>query len=202
MIPFGRYPTRSLSSLGAEAALLALDDAGLSILDIQALYCGNLMEAHLMVGQRILREIGQTGVPVVNTANACATGATAAPGCGTVSLFNNGFNASAGRDTETALQAGLGCDDRRTIVGGRWEHDFDNQTTWRTQFVFDDRNMQAGLARLLERVSDPRPALREIGERMVASTIHNFETETAPDGTKWAPLSEKYRDGDEYRPSH
>jgi len=77
MIPFGRYPTRSLSSLGAEAALLALDDAGLSILDIQALYCGNLMEAHLMVGQRILREIGQTGVPVVNTANACATGATA-----------------------------------------------------------------------------------------------------------------------------
>jgi acetyl-CoA acetyltransferase len=30
-----------------------------------------------MVGQRILQEIGQTGVPVVNTANACATGATA-----------------------------------------------------------------------------------------------------------------------------
>src|SRR5258708_38376948 len=77
MIPFGRYPTRSLASLGAEAALLALDDAGLRILDMQALYCGNLMEAHLMVGQRILREIGQTGIPVVNTANACATGATA-----------------------------------------------------------------------------------------------------------------------------
>jgi acetyl-CoA acetyltransferase len=77
MIPFGRYPTRSLASLGADAALLALDDAGLRILDMQALYCGNLMEAHLMVGQRILREIGQTGIPVVNTANACATGATA-----------------------------------------------------------------------------------------------------------------------------
>jgi acetyl-CoA acetyltransferase len=30
-----------------------------------------------MVGQRILQEIGQTGIPVVNTANACATGATA-----------------------------------------------------------------------------------------------------------------------------
>jgi acetyl-CoA acetyltransferase len=77
MIPFGRYPTRALASLGAEAALLALDDAGLGIRDIQALYCGNLMEAHLMVGQRILREIGQTGIGVVNTANACATGATA-----------------------------------------------------------------------------------------------------------------------------
>jgi acetyl-CoA acetyltransferase len=30
-----------------------------------------------MPGQRILQEIGQTGVPVVNVANACATGATA-----------------------------------------------------------------------------------------------------------------------------
>src|SRR6267142_1902141 len=69
----------------------------------------------------------------------CATGATAALGCGTVALFNNGFNGP--RDTETAVQAGLGRNDRRTIVGGRWEHDFDNQTTWRNQFVFDDRNI-------------------------------------------------------------
>lgn len=71
----------------------------------------------------------------------CATGATAALGCGTVRLFNNGFNATAGTDTETAVQAGLGRNDRRTIVGGRWEHDFDNATTWRNQFVFDDRNI-------------------------------------------------------------
>ncbi len=77
----------------------------------------------------------------------CATGATAALGCGTVSLFNNGFNArplpagAADKDTETAVQAGLGRNDRRTIIGGRWEHDFDNQTTWRNQFVFDDRNI-------------------------------------------------------------
>ncbi|MTV12792.1 MULTISPECIES: TonB-dependent receptor [Bradyrhizobium] len=71
----------------------------------------------------------------------CTTGATAAPGCATVTLFNNGFNAAAGTDKETAVQAGLGRDDRRTIVGGRWEHDFDNQITWRNQFVFDDRNI-------------------------------------------------------------
>ena len=71
----------------------------------------------------------------------CATGATAAPGCGTVTLFNNGFNVAAGTDKETAEQAGLGRNDRRTIVGGRWEHDFDNTTTWRNQFVFDDRNI-------------------------------------------------------------
>jgi len=77
MIPFGRYPSRTVPELGAEAAWLALDDAGLGIRDMQALYCGNLMEAHLMVGQRILREMGLTGVSVTNVANACATGATA-----------------------------------------------------------------------------------------------------------------------------
>lgn len=60
-------------------------------------------------------------------------------GCGTVSLFNNGFNGA--KTSETAEQAGLGREDRRTIVGARWEHDFDNTTTWRNQFVFDDRNI-------------------------------------------------------------
>jgi iron complex outermembrane receptor protein len=81
----------------------------------------------------------------------CATGATAAPGCGTVQLFNNGFNGT--RDTETAVQAGLGRNDRRTIAGGRWEHDFDNTTTWRNQFVFDDRN-----------ISQPTGATSAIGD--------------------------------------
>jgi acetyl-CoA acetyltransferase len=44
---------------------------------MQALYCGNLGQASGMVGQRMLEEIGQTGIPVTNVANACATGATA-----------------------------------------------------------------------------------------------------------------------------
>src|SRR5882762_11464428 len=77
MIRFGRYPDRSVEDLGAEAALLALKDAGLGIRDMQALYCGNVGEANRSVGQRIMQHIGQTGIPVVNTANACATGATA-----------------------------------------------------------------------------------------------------------------------------
>jgi iron complex outermembrane receptor protein len=83
----------------------------------------------------------------------CATGATAAPGCATVLLNNNGFNTAAGTDRETAVQAGLGRNDRRTIVGGRWEHDFDNTTTWRNQFVFDDRN-----------ISQPTGATSAIGD--------------------------------------
>jgi acetyl-CoA acyltransferase len=77
MIRFGRFPDRKVEDIGAEAALLALDDAGVTMKDVEALYCGNLFQANAMVGQKILQQIGQTGVPVVNVANACATGATA-----------------------------------------------------------------------------------------------------------------------------
>lgn len=77
MIKFGRFPDKSVPEIAAESALLALDDCGLTIHDMQALYSGNLGQASGMVGQRMLQQIGQTGIPVVNVANACATGATA-----------------------------------------------------------------------------------------------------------------------------
>ena len=77
MIKFGRFPEKSVPSIGAESALMALDDCGLGIQDMEALYCGNLGQASGMVGQRILQQIGQTGITVVNVSNACATGATA-----------------------------------------------------------------------------------------------------------------------------
>lgn len=69
----------------------------------------------------------------------CGNAATAAPGCGTVSLFANGFSGST--VAETASQAGLGRMDRRTIVGARWDHSVDADTNWRTQFVFDNRDI-------------------------------------------------------------
>ena len=77
MIKFGRFPDKTVPQIGAEATHLALDDSGLTIQDMEALYCGNLGQASGMVGQRILQEIGQTGIPVVNVSKACATGATA-----------------------------------------------------------------------------------------------------------------------------
>ena len=67
----------SVDLLGAQAALMALDDCSLKLQQMEALYCGNLGQANAMVGQRVLQQIGQTGIPVVNCANACATGATA-----------------------------------------------------------------------------------------------------------------------------
>ena len=77
MIAFGRYPDRTYFELGAEAALLALDDAGLSILDVGAVYASSCFNAQSMLGQKILKLVGQTGVPCINVSNACASGATA-----------------------------------------------------------------------------------------------------------------------------
>ena len=77
LIKFGRYPEKTVPELGGEAAEIALKDAGVKIQDVQFFACGNLYQANAMVGQRILQQIGQTGIPVVNCANACATGATA-----------------------------------------------------------------------------------------------------------------------------
>jgi iron complex outermembrane receptor protein len=69
----------------------------------------------------------------------CINARTAAPGCGTVNLFANGF--SAPTVPQIAEEGAFGRRDYREIVGGRWEHDFDNQTTWRVQGVFDDKNI-------------------------------------------------------------
>ena len=76
MIKFGRFADRDLAQLGAQAATEALQDAGVEMKAIEALYSGNFYSTSGS-GQRVLQQIGQTGIPVVNTANACASGSTA-----------------------------------------------------------------------------------------------------------------------------
>jgi acetyl-CoA acyltransferase len=76
MIKFGRYPDRDVAQLAAQSGLAALKDAGVEMKEIEALYSGNLYQTSGS-GQRILQQMGQTGIPVVNVANACATGSTA-----------------------------------------------------------------------------------------------------------------------------
>ena len=45
--------------------------------DVGVIAAGNMMNAAGGVGQQLQKQLGQTGVPVFNVANACATGATA-----------------------------------------------------------------------------------------------------------------------------
>lgn len=53
----------------------------------------------------------------------------------------------------------------------------------------DERQALAGLADLMRRLVDQRPALEEIGELMVERTRGRFRDGTGPDGTAWEPLS-------------
>jgi acetyl-CoA acyltransferase len=76
MTKFMRYKDKDLIDLGSEAATAALADAGLSIFDADILAAGCLYDTN-GIGQRIQKQIGQTGIPVYNVTNACATGATA-----------------------------------------------------------------------------------------------------------------------------
>src|SRR2546428_9184455 len=109
MIRFGRYPQRDVPGLGAEAVLLALKDAGLSIRDVELLAAGCLFQANAMVGQRILQQIGQTGIPVVNVANACATGSTA---------FREAFMAVASGMYDVAMAVGVEQMGKQGLLGG------------------------------------------------------------------------------------
>lgn len=77
MTKFGRFPEMDLLDLAASASLDAIADSGQALTDMGLLALGNVYEANSHNGQRLQKQIGQTGIPVYNVVNACATGATA-----------------------------------------------------------------------------------------------------------------------------
>jgi acetyl-CoA acetyltransferase len=77
MTKFGKHPDLDLVDLASEAVLGALADGGVEMKDVGVIGAGNLMAANAGIGQQLQKQLGQTGVPVYNVANACATGATA-----------------------------------------------------------------------------------------------------------------------------
>jgi acetyl-CoA acetyltransferase len=62
--------------MGAQAARLALADAGVGYERVQQAYVGYVY-GDSTCGQRALYEVGLTGVPIVNVNNNCSTGSTA-----------------------------------------------------------------------------------------------------------------------------
>ena len=76
MTQFGKHPDLDVVDLGAQAIMAALADAGVTMADVGVLAAGNLMGSG-GIGQELQKQVGQTGIPVFNVSNACATGATA-----------------------------------------------------------------------------------------------------------------------------
>ena len=75
MTKFGKHPDKDIVDLSSEAVLGALADGGVEMKDIGVIGAGNLMGGGS--GQSLQKQLGQTGIPVYNVSNACATGATA-----------------------------------------------------------------------------------------------------------------------------
>src|SRR4051812_23828209 len=76
MTKFGKHPDKDAVDLAAEAIMAAVGDAGVSMRDIGVLAAGSLRSGG-GIGQQVQKQVGQTGIPVFNVSNACATGATA-----------------------------------------------------------------------------------------------------------------------------
>jgi acetyl-CoA acetyltransferase len=77
MIPFSKPGTsESYDVMGAAAARAALEDAGMTYSMVQQAFVGYVF-GDSTSGQAALYRLGQTGIPVVNVSNNCATGSTA-----------------------------------------------------------------------------------------------------------------------------
>lgn len=105
MSRFGKRPDVSLQNIGWPVVLSALRDANLERKDIDAVYCGSAYSGRL-VGQRVLRTLGMTSIPVINCENACSSGATA---------FREACIAIRHEEIEVALVLGI---DKLTALGG------------------------------------------------------------------------------------
>jgi len=77
MTKFGKRPESDTVDLAAEATLAALTDGDVAMADMGVMAAGCLMGAGTGIGQQLQKQVGQSGIPVYNVANACATGATA-----------------------------------------------------------------------------------------------------------------------------
>jgi len=77
MIPFAKPGASApYDEMGAQAAALALKDAGIDYDVIEQAYVGYVY-GDSTCGQKALYRVGMTGIPVVNVNNNCSTGSTA-----------------------------------------------------------------------------------------------------------------------------
>ncbi len=74
--PFGRFPERSLTALGADAVRAALADAGVGRGDFGAAFCGSVYGG-VATGHKVLTALGLSGVPTMNVEAGCASGGAA-----------------------------------------------------------------------------------------------------------------------------
>lgn len=76
MSTWGYYPDLEPSAYASKAIHEALADAGLGWKEVQAVFCGTTYGG-TGSGHRVIKEVGFTGIPIVNVENACSSSASA-----------------------------------------------------------------------------------------------------------------------------
>nr|MDE0500381.1 lipid-transfer protein [bacterium] len=75
--PWGKFPEKSWVEMGAEVAMGAVADAGMEWTDVEAMVSGAMQwggSTGMRSGNTIAAALGETGVPIANINNACASG--------------------------------------------------------------------------------------------------------------------------------
>ncbi|HEV2570913.1 MAG TPA: thiolase family protein [Beijerinckiaceae bacterium] len=76
LIPFGKYPDKTLAELGWPVVKAALREADVKPKQINAVFCGTALGG-MMAGQRVMKALGTTGMPIINIENACSSSSSA-----------------------------------------------------------------------------------------------------------------------------
>ncbi len=76
MVPFAKYRDKTLAEIAWPAVKQAIGDSGAAKKDIETVYCGTALGG-MMSGQRVCKQLGITGLPILNVENACSSSSSA-----------------------------------------------------------------------------------------------------------------------------
>lgn len=113
MVRFGRYSDRLVEDFASEAARAAITDAGLDTRKLGLAVVGHSSQGRV-AGQRVLKELALTGIPIINVENACAGGGTA---------LHVAWMAVAGGFHDAALVIGMEKMEKGLIAGNPSEYE-------------------------------------------------------------------------------
>jgi len=79
MTRLGKFPEVTMTEMARRVFLDAVKDSGVKPKEIEAAFIGHVRQPGqgAMVGQRIMREVGVTGIPILNVENICSSGSSA-----------------------------------------------------------------------------------------------------------------------------
>ena len=101
MHPWGKFPDKNYIDMGVEASTMALKDAGIEWKDVESVASGIYIWGSMggfIPGQMLAGVMGETGVPITNIYNMCATA---------TSVFRSAHQMVASGQHDVALAVGL-----------------------------------------------------------------------------------------------